>query len=501
MIGITNRTGSFLPLILTITLLVLSRPIGGLCGEDPEASMTSEQPRGLINISGTFPSLGIKADHLPKRTEIGIGALMPWADRLWGVTYVAHKAGSGAGSGLFFLDDELNMTKHPASRVGTYANRIIHSESNQLIIGPHIIDIKGNVRTFEELVDIRLAATARHLKDPKHMVYFVGMEGEFYEANVDTLEVKYLFDLNKALGVEKRAHYKDAYTDHGRVVVANNTYYPGDFERGESDGRLAEWDGEKWTILGKTQYNTVTGRSGGDLGRAIYAVGQDRASTLLQVYLPNTGWKLYRLPKSTHTQDHAWTTEWPRIREVESERWMMDAGGMFYELPAMTYADAVWGIVPVCRHLRIIGDYCSWNGLLVMAGDQTTPINDSNAFVGQPQSNLWFGKTDDLWRFGGKPSGWGGPWWETKVKAGVPSDPYLMTGFDQKCLHISHDGGDVRFTIEVDFQGTGRNWRRYAEIEATDGYAFHIFPPGFSAHWVRIVPSKDCTVTAQLFYP
>jgi hypothetical protein len=178
----------------------------------------------------------------------------------------------------------------------------------------------------------------------------------------------------------------------------------------------------------------------------------------------------------------------------------MDAGGMFYELPAMTYGDAVWGIVPICRHLRIIGDYCSWNGLLVMAGDQTTPINDSNPFVGQPQSNLWFGKTDDLWRFGGKPSGWGGPWWEAKVKAGEPSDPYLMTGFDQKCLHISHDGGRGKFTIEVDFQGTGKNWHRYAEIETSDGYAFHVFPPGFSAHWVRIISDGDCTVTAQFFY-
>ena len=99
-----------------------------------------------------------------------------------------------------------------------------------------------------------------------------------------------------------------------------------------------------------------------------HEAGQDRASALLYVYLPATGWKVYRLPKSTHTQDHAWTTEWPRIREVESERWLMDASGMFYELPAMTYGDAVWGIVPVCRHLRIIGDYCSWNGLLVLAG-------------------------------------------------------------------------------------------------------------------------------------
>jgi hypothetical protein len=53
----------------------------------------------------------------------------------------------------------------------------------------------------------------------------------------------------------------------------------------------------------------------------------DRASAILKVYLPSTGWKTYRLPKATHTQDHAYTTEWPRIREVESERWLMNASG------------------------------------------------------------------------------------------------------------------------------------------------------------------------------
>ena len=282
-------------------------------------------------------------------------------------------------------------------------------------------------------------------------------------------------------------------------MVVNNSYYPPDFARGYSDGRLAEWNGQTWRVLARTQCNTVTGRCSGDLGRAIYAAGQDRASAVLFVYLPDTDWKRYRLPKSTHSQDHAWTTEWPRIREVESERWLMDASGMFYELPAMSYADAIWGIVPVCRHLRIVGDYCSWNGMLVMAGDQTTPISESNPFVGQPQANLWFGKTDDLWHFGGKPAGWGGPWYETEVEAEIPSDPFLMYGFEHKCLHIRSSLDAARFGVEVDFQGVG-NWDRYAEIQTRSGYACHVFPDGLSAHWVRLVPLDAGTVTAQFFY-
>ena len=41
-----------------------------------------------ISISGVIPTLAVKAKHLPARSETGIGALMPWADRLWFVTYV-----------------------------------------------------------------------------------------------------------------------------------------------------------------------------------------------------------------------------------------------------------------------------------------------------------------------------------------------------------------------------------------------------------------------------
>jgi len=166
----------------------------------------------------------------------------------------------------------------------------------------------------------------------------------------------------------------------------------------------------------------------------------------------------------------------------------------------MQYAGKVWGVRPISTHLRIIGDYCSWLGMLVLAGDQTTPIMDANPFVGQPQANLWFGKTDDLWQFG-KPTGWGGPWREQPVEAGVPSDPYLMTGFEHKVLHLAHDADQgVAFTVEVDFLGT-QAWQTYETIRVpARGYAYHTFPPGFSAHWVRVTADADCRATAYLHY-
>ena len=459
-----------------------------------------EPKPALTHVNGVFPHLAVVADAVPQRTETGIGALMPWADRLWFVTYVAHKSGTGSGTGLFSIDADMRLKKHPESVVGTYANRMIHSETDQLIIGPHIIDVDGNVRTFDSLVNTRLTAVARHLTEPDTKVYFQGMEGVFFEADVNTLETRVLYHLLNELdfGPGVRLHFKDAYTGHGRVVVANNTYEPSDYTGDTANGRLAEWDGKTWTVLERCQFNAVTGRT--SIGTAMFAIGADNASAVLKMYLPRTGWQRYRLPKATHTQDHSVTTEWPRIREVESERWLMNCSGMFYELPAMQYNDRVWGVRPVCSHLRIIGDFCSWRGMLVLAGDQTTPISDSNPFVGQPQANLWFGKTDDLWQFG-PPAGWGGPWRRTKVKAGEPSDPFLMTGFRHKCLHMTQQGGEpATFRAEVDFLGDGE-WHRYREFCIEDGeYEHHEFAAGFSAHWVRLTSDVDCTATAHFVY-
>jgi hypothetical protein len=166
----------------------------------------------------------------------------------------------------------------------------------------------------------------------------------------------------------------------------------------------------------------------------------------------------------------------------------------------MHYGGKVWGIRPICTHLRIIGDFCSWRGRLVLAGDQTTPLWDSNPFVGQPQANLWFGKTDDLWQFG-EPKGWGGPWREQRVAANVPSDAFLMTGFGNKVLHLRHDADQaVQFTVQVDFLGDG-SWSTYQVIGVPAvGYVHHTFPVGFSAHWVRVTADRACTATAYFHY-
>ncbi len=143
----------------------------------------------------------------------------------------------------------------------------------------------------------------------------------------------------------------------------------------------------------------------------------------------------------------------------------------------------------------------------MLAGNQVTPIRDANLLAGETQAGLWFGKTDDLWHFGGKPKGWGGPWREQSVVAEEPSDPFLMTGFDQKVLHLTCEpvenatnSSAVEFTIEVDFLGN-QTWQTYDVITvAPGGYVHHEFPAGFSAHWVRFTVDTACKATAYLTY-
>jgi hypothetical protein len=113
---------------------------------------------------------------------------------------------------------------------------------------------------------------------------------------------------------------------------------------------------------------------------------------------------------------------------------------------------------------------------------------------------LWVGAVDDLWKLG-KARGQGGPWKNSAVKSGVPSDPYLMTGYDQKTLFLSHDQPRaVTFRVEVDRTGTGL-WRLCKTFTVPAGVRLeHRFPDAFSAYWVRVVTDADCRATAQLNY-
>ena len=208
-----------------------------------------------------------------------------------------------------------------------------------------------------------------------------------------------------------------------------------------------------------------------------------------------------RLPKGHAAYDEPFASGRPRgTREVESERYLTNIHGTFYEIPRGSGSTPVYEQMrPVSSHSKQITDFCTWNGLLVLAGVCPDAEADGHVFAdAEKDAALWFGGIDDLWHLG-KPVGRGGPWKDSAVKAGEPSDPYLMTGYDRKTLALRADR-DVRITMELDIDHqTG--WRRYRTVPLKAGVEWTSeFPVGFSAHWVRFTADADCEATAWLVY-
>lgn len=462
-------------------------------------------------ISGVYPHLAVfnKSENpLKFPGECGIGAIVFWAERLWLITYSPH-APFGSSDKLYSIDPELNMEIHPENVGGTPADRMVHKESGQLIIGPYFIDRDRKIRVIDpDKMPGRLTAVARHLKDPENYVYFYDMEGKLYEANVHTLQVKLLF--KKPI---PGWHGKGGYTAQNRLILANNgqtasgKFDPAELkiggmpQNGEQKGVLAEWDGDQWSIVRRRQFTEVTGPGGingsPDDKSVAWSLGWDERSVILML-LDEGEWVEWRLPKATHTYDspNGWYTEWPRIRSVGRAKCLMDMHGMLYDFPETFSKRNIRGIRAICNHLLMITDFSEWGSEIVFSTDMTSMM--VNKLPGQSQSNLWFGAPDELSGWG-PTNGWGGVWMKDHVIAGRCSDPYLIGGFDGRVVHLAHSlDKAVTFTFET---YDGSDWKIYKNILVPrEGYQFHIFPKNLQAEWIRVKTDLNCEATVYFHY-
>ena len=481
------------------------------------AASATTPPARPVEISGIYPHLA----YFNTSGECGTGAVVPWADRLWIVTYAPHKP-KGSDDQLYEIDSALRITARPESVGGTPANRFIHRESQQLFIGLHAIDAQGRVRTipYEKMYG-RPTGNARHLTDPAHKIYYASMEEGFYEVDVHTLAVTELFR-DEQLKDGRKAnlpgyHGKGLYSGQGRLLYANNGEH-GKEAQAKPDipsGVLASWDGvaENWSVIRRNQFTEVTG-PGGLTGNAapatdpIWSVGWDHRSLILQV-LDHGAWHSYRLPKSSHSYDgaHGWNTEWPRIRDIGENDLLMTMHGAFWRFPKNFDATHSAGIVPRSNYLKVIGDFARWNEKVVLGCDDTAQSEFLNkrkakgalAGPGQSQSNLWFIDPAQLDRLG-PPIGRGAVWLNEPVKADAPSDAFLFAGYDHRLLHLAHDApAAVTFTLEVDRLGNN-TWSELRRVEVpAGGYAFTEFSPSETGAWVRVRASRDCAHATATF--
>lgn len=235
--------------------------------------------------------------------------------------------------------------------------------------------------------------------------------------------------------------------------------------------------------------------------RETWAPKQDFEVDAASVVMKDKRGQRFRLPKGAEVFSTPSPAGWRRgIREVVTERRMMNIHGTFYELPHDD-SGGLAKIRPITTHNRRIFDFASWRGMLVLSGNlDDQPAAGHTIKSDDGKAALWLGNLEDLWKLG-PPQGEGGPWRDSPVKPSDPSAPYLMTGYDHKSLRLSHDRPEpVRFTLEVDILGDGK-WNAYQSIAVPAGQTIlHTFPEGFSAHWIRIKASAECKATAWFRY-
>ena len=483
-----------------------------------------------ISISGIYPHLAM----FNNEGECGTGAVVPWANRLWVITYGPHLP-FGSSDKLYEITPDLEQIIRPESIGGTPANRLIHRESQQLAIGPYLIDAEGKVRTISwKQMPGRLTGTARHLLEADKKLYYATMEEGLYEVDVRTLDVTGLIKDGNAVKagttdeklpakVDSKLpgyHGKGLYSGQGRLVYANNG------ERSDAalrdptipSGSLAQWKpGEKedvkdWELVRRNQFTEVTG-PGGIFGNQsnrepIWSIGWDSKSLILML-LDGGQWQAFRLPKASHSYDgaHGWNTEWPRIRDIgepNTPELLMTMHGTFWKFPATFSAKNTAGIRPRSNYLKVIGDFCRWNDRIVFGCDDTAKSEFLNkrklkgeiAGPGQSQSNLWFVKPEQIDKLG-PVIGRGALWHKEQVKANIASDPFLIAGYKHCGLWIEHEKKEsIVFNLETD-PGDG-SWTVMKSLEVPPE-GLWVTLPGGEHEWLRLRTQKNVErATAQI---
>ena len=489
-------------------LLILVLAFGGLLRAEP------------FQISGIYPSLAM----FNEQNECGSGAVVPWADSLWIVTYAPHEP-RGSTDKLYQITPDLKQIVRPESIGGTPANRMIHRETQQLVIGPHVIDAEGGVRTipYTEMFG-RPTGNARHLEQPESKILYASMEEGIYEVDLETLAVTELWGDEANDASPRKAdlpgyHGKGFYSGQGVYVYSNNGEHGREARVNPNipSGVLAEWDGkaDEWTVVRRNQFTEVTGPGGiyGNENPAtdpIWTIGWDHRSLMLGVRMADSGWHFYRMPKGSHSYDgaHGWNTEWPRIREIGEDDLLMTMHGTFWRFPKDFSPKSSAGIVPRSNYLKVIGDFARWGDRIVIGCDDTArnEFLNKRAAKGeieapQSQSNLWFIQPEQLDQFG-PAIGRGSVWVNDSVVAGEPSDAYLFSGYARRGLHLAHEAQQaVTFSLERDLEGNGQ-WTSWKSIEVpATGYHFEAFSPEDAGVWIRLVSEVDLKdATASFSY-
>ncbi len=488
------------------------------------------------NFSGIYPHLA--SSNFSR--ECGTGAVVPYADKLWFVTYSPHAYFESTDK-LYEIDEHLNLKVREESVGGTHANRLIHKESGKLIIGAYIIDKDAKVHAIpRQLMPGRLTGTARHLSDPQNKVYFATMEEALYEYDLNANKVTCIikdsnlkpdfktpseyadFILPRKDGKEALVsklhgyHGKGLYSGQGSLYYSNNGIRHPDVSKDPTitSGALAFWKeyDADWTCIRENQFTEITSK-GGILGAnsdtdVLWAMGWDYRSVILAL-LENGKWIYYRLPKGSHSYDgsHGWNTEWPRIREIgrKDGKFLATMHGTFWNFDSNFSSKNSSGISPRSNYLKVIGDFAKWRGKVVFGCDDTAaseffnkrPFKAEKLAPGISNSNLWFVDEVALDNLG-PVIGSGSVWLRDSVKEGETTYPYLIAGYSNRVLNLVNESEkELRVLIQLDKLGDN-NWEDVKEfllpansdlcvnLDAKNSEGFYADNLDLKGVWVRL---------------
>lgn len=514
----------------------------------PGIAGTHGLPEGdkIVNIHGVYPHLTMTNTH----AECGVGAVVPWAGKLWVITYGPHVPNGGTDK-LYEIAPDLSRVIRPESVGGTPANRFIHSATNQLNIGPYFIDASRNVRVIRTtgqttgVLAGRFTASAAHLTDPNRLYLFT-MEDGLYD--VDARDLSYIVRYPDVQGTGDKFlhgyHGKGAYTGQGLFVATNNGRNWNTDNPAGPGGVLATWNGMTvadnggsylsgpggffysgntsdsgtpqasqpqymagWDQISLTQHCEATGPGGiyGNPNPAtdpIWSTGFDAKSVLLHV-MENQQWKLWRLPKASYTHDgsHGWHTEWPRIRQLDpsnpSSVYLMHMHGLFYDFPKTFSAANFAGLRPISSYYKMPTDYCTFfDGRIVMGRADASQFDNPLAL--KDQSNLWFGTMADIENWGA-PSGHGAVWMSEAVAPDQTSDPFFIGGFPQRTLHLRNLGGSA-INLEIQTSEGTPAWTAQRTITIPANRYVHENIGDLNSPWVRIRSLGTSTNLTAFFH-
>ena len=397
-----------------------------------------------VRISGVYPHLAVTSTH----PEVGIGAVAPWADRLWAITYGPHLPNGDSSNKLYEIDGQLNRViparvdrRHPGQPLHPRAVEPAHhrpalhrrhAQRPQPALhhgsGPH-------------------TATAAHLTDPDNRVYIFTMEDGLYDVDVNDLSfiTRYPDVQGKGDRFLFGYHGKGAYTGRA-IVVANNGRplsqdtplgRPGRWPAGtapptpttatlpaaaddhqqhargnrqRSGGGPAGLHRRMEPGLHNVQHCEVTGPGGihGNPNPAtdpVWATGFDAKSVLLRVLETGTGAPgACRRPPTPTTARTAGTPSGrasaSSIPTRPGSPYLMHMHGLFFDFPNTFSSANFAGLAPICGYYKMPVDYCTFDGRLVMAKNDASKF--ANRLAPRAQSNLWFGQLEDL-------ADWGAP--------------------------------------------------------------------------------------------